>query len=54
MIKFKIHIENTAESIFNSATPISEKSHIATPPRITTSKSKNEGTIETKKYITKM
>src|SRR5690606_1542618 len=52
--KFKSHIASTVDKIINSGTPIKENSQTATPPRITTSKMKNVGTMETKKYIVKI
>ena len=52
--KFKSHIESTLAKTANSETPRKEKSQTATPPRITTSKMKNVGITDTKKYMVKI
>ncbi len=50
---FKSHIKKTVESTVSSETPKKENNQTATPPRITTSSTKNEGIRDTKRYIVK-
>ena len=45
---------STVLKTINSGTPAKENSQTATPPRITTSKIKRVGRMETKKYIAKI